>query len=670
MKRSLLGLGIAGALAVAVSSATAATPNGKAQLGSFGVDLTARDLAVKPGDDFNRYASGQWIDTYVLKDYETNYGSFNQLRDRAEEQTRALMRGAAGQQGPRAGQQRPQAARFLRQLHGPRRPRCRRHQAAAAGAGPDRADRLEGQADRRLRQCRHRRQQRAVRDGRGHRPQGPEPVPGGPGRGRPGPAGPRLLPQPGRALRQDPRSLPRAHPAHAGFRRRRRWRRQGPRRSGAGAGNRAGQAAVGAGQAARPRQDLQPVHLRRAAAEVPGLRLGRAAARAGTAAARQAQHHHPGRDPAGDRDRQRHPAGDLARLPGLPCRRRQRRPAEQRDRRRFVRVQRQGAGRAEGPARGLEARAGLGGRSWRPGRGAGRTVRGALLQAGSEGGDGPAGREPAQARCAATSSRSTGWARRPRPRPTASWPAFRPKIGYPSKWKDYSSVAIKADDLLAQRGGDARVQPRRPEPPRRPEDRPRRMGHDPADGERLLQLGVQRDRVPGGDPAAAVLRRERRPGRELRRHRRRDRPRDGPRLRRPGQQVRRRRHPAQLVDRRGPRPVRAADQGAGRAVRRLLPAGRPVRQRRADHGREHRRPRRPVDGLHRLPAEPRRQARAGDRRPDRRPALLPGLGAGVEEQVPRRGPAATCSRPTRTRPACTASTARCATSTPGTRRST
>ena len=89
MKYSLLGLGIAGILAAA--SVPAATPAGKAQLGSFGVDLTARDTSVKPGDDFNRYASGHWIDTYVLKDYETNYGSFNQLRDRAEEQTRALM---------------------------------------------------------------------------------------------------------------------------------------------------------------------------------------------------------------------------------------------------------------------------------------------------------------------------------------------------------------------------------------------------------------------------------------------------------------------------------------------------------------------------------------------------------------------------------------------------
>lgn len=93
MKRSILGLGIAGVLALAVSStaALAADPAAKPQLGAFGIDLSARDVSVKPGDDFNRYASGHWIDTYVLKDYETNYGSFNQLRDRAEEQTHALM---------------------------------------------------------------------------------------------------------------------------------------------------------------------------------------------------------------------------------------------------------------------------------------------------------------------------------------------------------------------------------------------------------------------------------------------------------------------------------------------------------------------------------------------------------------------------------------------------
>ena len=66
------------------------------------------------------------------------------------------------------------------------------------------------------------------------------------------------------------------------------------------------------------------------------------------------------------------------------------------------------------------------------------------------------------------------------------------------------------------------------------------------------------------------------------------------------------------------------------------PLRRPVRQRRADDGREHRRPRRHLDGLHRLPPEPERQAGAGDRRPDRRPALLPRVRPDLEGQVPRR----------------------------------
>ena len=88
MKRSLLGLGIAFGIA-AFSTAAADKP----QLGRFGVDLSARDASVKPGDDFNRYASGHWIDTYALKDYETSYGSFNQLRDRAEDQVHGLVDG-------------------------------------------------------------------------------------------------------------------------------------------------------------------------------------------------------------------------------------------------------------------------------------------------------------------------------------------------------------------------------------------------------------------------------------------------------------------------------------------------------------------------------------------------------------------------------------------------
>ena len=58
----------------------------------------------------------------------------------------------------------------------------------------------------------------------------------------------------------------------------------------------------------------------------------------------------------------------------------------------------------------------------------------------------------------------------------------------------------------------------------RPAGGPQRMGDDPDDGERLRQPGVERDRLPGRDPAAALLRSPRRSGGQLWRHRRGDRP--------------------------------------------------------------------------------------------------------------------------------------------------
>ncbi|KRB07150.1 M13 family metallopeptidase [Lysobacter sp. Root690] len=93
MKPSRLSLSLALAATLAVSSAHAAGSGakGKPQLGSFGVDLSAQDKSVKPGDDFNRYVSGHWLDNYQLKDYETSYGSFNMLRDQSEAQVHAII---------------------------------------------------------------------------------------------------------------------------------------------------------------------------------------------------------------------------------------------------------------------------------------------------------------------------------------------------------------------------------------------------------------------------------------------------------------------------------------------------------------------------------------------------------------------------------------------------
>lgn len=88
MNKTLLTLGLALALA---APAILAGDAGKPELGSFGIELQNRDTSVKPGDDFNRYANGTWFDNYQLKDYETRYGSFNMLSDRAEAQTRAII---------------------------------------------------------------------------------------------------------------------------------------------------------------------------------------------------------------------------------------------------------------------------------------------------------------------------------------------------------------------------------------------------------------------------------------------------------------------------------------------------------------------------------------------------------------------------------------------------
>jgi len=92
MKSSALSLGLAAALTLVAAVPTfAADAPARPELGSFGVDLGNQDLGTKPGDDFNRYVNGHWIDTYQLKDYETSFGAFNTLRDRSEAQVKAII---------------------------------------------------------------------------------------------------------------------------------------------------------------------------------------------------------------------------------------------------------------------------------------------------------------------------------------------------------------------------------------------------------------------------------------------------------------------------------------------------------------------------------------------------------------------------------------------------
>ena len=65
--------------------------DGKPELGSFGVDLSARDESVDPGDDFFRYASGNWYDNFELPADKVRYGAFSKLYDRSQEQVKTII---------------------------------------------------------------------------------------------------------------------------------------------------------------------------------------------------------------------------------------------------------------------------------------------------------------------------------------------------------------------------------------------------------------------------------------------------------------------------------------------------------------------------------------------------------------------------------------------------
>jgi putative endopeptidase len=67
----------------------------KPAIGDCGLDLTARDPATKPGDDFYRYANGHWVDAFTIPEDRSNYTAFTKLGDIAEERIREIIGEAA-----------------------------------------------------------------------------------------------------------------------------------------------------------------------------------------------------------------------------------------------------------------------------------------------------------------------------------------------------------------------------------------------------------------------------------------------------------------------------------------------------------------------------------------------------------------------------------------------
>jgi putative endopeptidase len=67
------------------------TSQAEAELGDWGIDLTAMDSAVAPGDDFHRYVNGRWLDTFIMPADKARYGVFDALRERSVEEVHEIV---------------------------------------------------------------------------------------------------------------------------------------------------------------------------------------------------------------------------------------------------------------------------------------------------------------------------------------------------------------------------------------------------------------------------------------------------------------------------------------------------------------------------------------------------------------------------------------------------
>ncbi|GBF58583.1 neutral endopeptidase [Candidatus Phycosocius bacilliformis] len=71
----------------------------KTALGSFGLDLAGRDLSIRPGDDFWKHGGGTWMANNPIPSDRPSWGAFDALAAKAEEDVRALVDEVAAKTG-------------------------------------------------------------------------------------------------------------------------------------------------------------------------------------------------------------------------------------------------------------------------------------------------------------------------------------------------------------------------------------------------------------------------------------------------------------------------------------------------------------------------------------------------------------------------------------------
>lgn len=84
-------------------TAAPAAASNRPELGTFGFDMAGRNTSVPPGDDFYDYANGTWDKNTQIPADRSTYGMFHRLQDLSREQTRTLLDEQMRKAGSKSG---------------------------------------------------------------------------------------------------------------------------------------------------------------------------------------------------------------------------------------------------------------------------------------------------------------------------------------------------------------------------------------------------------------------------------------------------------------------------------------------------------------------------------------------------------------------------------------
>jgi putative endopeptidase len=90
----------ADSVAASAAAPSAVTGIAKPAIGDFGLDLSAGNPGVKPGDDFFAYANGSWYERFSIPADHASFGPFDRLDELSKERVRGIIERAAASQAP------------------------------------------------------------------------------------------------------------------------------------------------------------------------------------------------------------------------------------------------------------------------------------------------------------------------------------------------------------------------------------------------------------------------------------------------------------------------------------------------------------------------------------------------------------------------------------------